>query len=268
MEPQLSASRVCFFFSSKRSSGRKGTTYHGDLGIRETTKERLDAVEGRIATALGRAGRLRDDICLVAVSKKFDADRIREAYQSGLRHFGENYVQEFAGKHPTLQDLDGAEFHLIGHLQSNKSRQAVTLFDVVESVDSARLLARLETAADEAQKQMNVLLEIKLSDEESKTGAAEADMDAMLEAAANNRYVHVAGLMTVPPWSDDAEASRPYFQRLARLAAGRKLPQLSMGMSNDFEVGIEEGATIIRVGTALFGARPAPVPKAPDHVLK
>jgi PLP dependent protein len=196
----------------------------------------------------------------VAVSKKFSAGAIEQAYLAGLRHFGENYVQEFAAKRPLLTDLSEACFHFIGHLQANKSRQAAALFDVIHTVDSPRLLQRVDAAAQEAGKTLDVLLEIKLSDEETKSGAASSAIPGILAAADACRSVRVTGLMTMPPWSENAEKSRPYFQRLAALGRQYRLPQLSMGMSNDFEAAIEEGATLVRVGTALFGPRPKPSP--------
>jgi pyridoxal phosphate enzyme (YggS family) len=192
----------------------------------------------------------------VAVSKKFSAESIRAAHAAGLREFGENYVQEFAGKQPQLRDLEGASFHFIGHLQSNKVRQACELFQVIQTVDSAKLLRRLDAAALEEGIAPEVLIEVKLSGEESKTGAEPDQLPELLDAAAASQAIRVTGLMTMPPWAEDAEQSRPYFQRLAELARRHGLSQLSMGMSNDFEVAIEEGATLIRVGTALFGPRP------------
>jgi hypothetical protein len=197
----------------------------------------------------------------VAVSKKFSADAMKEAYRAGLRHFGENYVQEFAAKQPMLSEIPEARFHFIGHLQANKSRQAAGLFQVIHTVDSSRLLQRLDVAAREAGKLVEVLLEIKLSGEQNKSGADASAVGDILAAAGSCQSVRVTGLMTMPPWSEDAEKSRPYFQRLAALARQYQLPQLSMGMSNDFEVAIEEGATFVRVGTVLFGPRPKPAPE-------
>jgi PLP dependent protein len=223
-----------------------------------TLKQRIDAVEVRIAKALQRVGRDRSHLTLVAVSKKFSAEVLRDAYAQGLRIFGENYIQEFAAKKPGLGEMPEAQFHLIGHLQSNKARMAVELFQVIQTVDSGKLLERLDRACTEAGHHRDVLLEIKLAEEENKQGAAPEDIPALLDAAARCRNVRVTGLMTIPPWSQDAETSRPYFKRLAQLANRYSLPELSMGMSNDFEVAIEEGATIIRVGTAIFGARPKP----------
>lgn len=215
-------------------------------------------MENRIQHALQSSGRKRPDITLVAVTKKFSAARIREAYEGGLRHFGENYVQEFAGKLPELQGLRDARFHLIGHLQSNKARLASQMFQTIQTVDSSKLLERLDAAAAELERGIDILLEIKLSEEQSKTGATPNLLPQLMDTAAQCRRIRVSGLMTVPPWSEDAEQSRPYFRRLAALAKQYRLRELSMGMSGDFEVAIEEGATIIRVGTALFGARPKP----------
>jgi hypothetical protein len=203
---------------------------------------------------------MRSEISLVAVTKKFSAQTIREAYEGGLREFGENYVQEFADKHAQLAGLTGARFHLIGHLQSNKAKLASELFDTVQTVDSAKLLRRLDAAAAERQRTMEVLLEIKLSEEESKTGARPRQLPELLETAAQCAHLRLTGFMTMPPWSDDPEHSRPYFKQLRTLARKYGLPTLSMGMSGDFEVAIEEGATLIRVGTALFGNRPKPQP--------
>jgi hypothetical protein len=199
----------------------------------------------------------------VAVSKKFSAAAIRQAYGASLRDFGENYVQEFAEKHPALQDLNDARFHLIGHLQSNKARLACDLFRVIQTADSAKLLKRLDAAAPEANNAPEVFIEVKLSKEENKSGARPEELASLMDAAAACTRITVSGLMTMPPWSTDGEQSRPYFQELARLARQYGLPKLSMGMSNDFEVAIEEGATIIRLGTALFGPRPKPSKASP-----
>jgi hypothetical protein len=223
-----------------------------------TVETRLQSVESRIENAVQRARRQRSEITLVAVSKKFSAGHIREAYRTGLREFGENYVQEFAEKHPQLKDLPEARFHLIGHLQTNKARIAADLFDVIQTADSSKLLERLNAAAATRSTKLEILLEIKLSEEANKSGATPEEIPGLLEAAAACTHLEVSGLMTMPPWSDDPEQSRPYFKCLAALAFEYKLPKLSMGMSGDFEVAIEEGATIIRVGTALFGARPKP----------
>jgi pyridoxal phosphate enzyme (YggS family) len=214
-------------------------------------RERIEAVEERIQHAAARRGQSRADITLIAVTKVFPAEVVREAYDAGLREFGENYVQEFAGKRPDLGDMPGASFHLIGHLQSNKSRLASELFDVIETVDSGKLARRLS----EAGKPLDIFIEVKLSDEQSKSGAAPDDLSELIEEVRSCPNLRLKGLMTMPPWSDDPEPSRPYFRRLRQLAEQHGLQYLSMGMSHDFEVAIEEGATHIRVGTALFGRR-------------
>ena len=195
----------------------------------------------------------------MAVSKKFSSSRLVEAYGAGIRNFGENYVQEFADKKPLLNDMPEARFHLIGHLQSNKTRLAAELFGVIQTVDSPKLLGRLNASAREIDKHMDITFEIKLGEEESKTGALPDQIGALLDEAARCSHLRVTGLMTIPPWSENPEDSRPYFQQLAALARQYRFRDLSMGMSADFEVAIEEGANIIRVGTALFGARPKPV---------
>lgn len=215
-------------------------------------KERLERVEERIRSAADRAGRNREDIALIAVTKKFPAETIREAYELGLRVFGENYVQEFEAKHPALADLAGAEFHLIGHLQSNKTRTAADLFQVIETVDSEKLARRL----DAMNKPLEVMIEVKLSEEASKFGAAPEELPKLIDAIRSCPNLRFTGLMTIPPWSDDPEITRPYFRRLAALAGTHGIGKLSMGMSHDLEAAIEEGATHIRIGTALFGPRP------------
>jgi pyridoxal phosphate enzyme (YggS family) len=219
--------------------------------VSESLKDRLERIEGRIERAAARAGRNRREITLIGVTKIFPADAIREAYEAGLRDFGENYVQEFAGKLPELGELPGARFHLIGHLQSNKARTAAELFDSIQTVDTPKLARRLNEHASD----LEVMLEVKLSEEAAKRGAAEADLEALTEAVREHPHLRLAGLMTMPPWAEDPEAARPYFVRLRQLAERLRLPCLSMGMSHDFEVAIEEGATHVRVGTAIFGAR-------------
>ena len=213
--------------------------------------ERFLQVEERIQAAARRAGRRRDEITLIAVTKIFPASAIREAYALGLRHFGESYVQEFAGKRRELDDLTEATYHLIGHLQANKTKLAADLFQVVQTVDTAKLARRL----GESGRTLEVMIEAKLSEEDSKSGAAVEEIPALIEAVREHSNLRLAGLMTMPPWSDDAELSRAYFRRLRALAETHGLEQLSMGMSHDLEVAIEEGATHIRVGTALFGPR-------------
>ncbi|HML16374.1 MAG TPA: YggS family pyridoxal phosphate-dependent enzyme [Bryobacteraceae bacterium] len=215
-------------------------------------RERLEQVEERIGKAARRAGRARSEITMIAVTKKFPAEVLREAYQLGLRRFGENYVQEFETKHPALADLTGAEFHLIGHLQSNKARAAAGLFQVIETVDSEKLARRLDQAAATP---LEVMIEVKLSEEESKAGAAPADLPALIGAIRGCANLRLTGLMTMPPWNEHAEVTRPYFRRLAELGREHGLEKLSMGMSHDLEAAIEEGSTHIRIGTALFGPR-------------
>ena len=217
-------------------------------------RERLAQVRDRIERAAVGAGRDASTITLVAVTKVFPASVIREAYDAGLRDFGENYVQEFEAKAPEVADLTGSRFHLIGHLQSNKSKKAAELFSVIQTVDSAKLARRL----DESARPLDVMLEVKISLEEAKSGADPAELPALIDAVRVTKHLNLIGLMTMPPWSDDAEPSRPYFRRLRELALQFRLPHLSMGMSHDFEVAIEEGATFIRVGTALFGKRKKP----------
>jgi pyridoxal phosphate enzyme (YggS family) len=214
-------------------------------------REKLQQVEARISDAAARAGRQRSEITLLAVTKKFPAAAIREAYDLGLREFGENYVQEFEIKRPELDACTGARFHLIGHLQSNKSKKAAELFRVIQTVDSAKLAQRLE----QEQRPLETLIEVKLSHEEAKFGAEPEELPKLIDAVAACPHLRLLGLMTMPPWSDDAELSRPYFARLRALAERHKLTQLSMGMSHDLEVAIEEGSTLVRVGTALFGPR-------------
>jgi pyridoxal phosphate enzyme (YggS family) len=213
--------------------------------------ERIEQVEERIQSASRRAGRARSEVTLIAVTKKFPAEVICEAYGLGLREFGENYVQEFEEKHPALAGLTDARFHLIGHLQSNKARPAAELFQVIETVDSEKLARRL----DQGGRPLEVMIEVKLSEEQTKAGAAPESLPALIDAIRACPNLRLTGLMTVPPWSDDPEATRPYFRRLAELGRAHKLDHLSMGMSHDLEAAIEEGATHIRIGTALFGPR-------------
>lgn len=213
--------------------------------------DRLAIVEARIAAACVRAGRSRHDVTLLAVTKFFPVEALEDAYAAGVREFGENYVQEFEAKAPRARALEDARFHLIGPLQSNKSRKAGELFDVIQTVDTAKLARRL----NELGRPLDVFLEVKLSEEESKHGCppeAVADLAHVVRGLENLR---LRGLMTMPPWDENAERSRPYFRRLRALAAALDLAELSMGMSHDLEVAIEEGSTLVRVGTALFGDR-------------
>jgi pyridoxal phosphate enzyme (YggS family) len=224
--------------------------------------ERLQAVRDRIAAACARSGRAAADVTLVGVSKTHPASAVREAFRAGLRDFGENRVQEAEDKMAELGDLraEGLRWHLIGHLQGNKAKKAAALFDVVHSVDDASLGARLHKAAGELGRVLPVLVQVDLAGEETKFGLDAERLDPTLESLRALGSIRVEGLMVLPPFFEDPEATRPFFRRLRALrddAAGRGLcgPQLSMGMSHDFEVAIEEGATMVRVGTAIFGSR-------------
>ena len=220
----------------------------------EGVAERLAAVRERIERAAERARRDPKEIMLLAVTKIFPASVIQEAYDLGLREFGENYVQEFEGKAPLVTGLPGARFHLIGHLQSNKSARAAELFQVIQTVDSAKLARRLDASG----RVLDVMLEVKLSEEDAKSGADASELPVLIEAVRGCAHLRLLGLMTMPPWSDDPESARPCFRRLRELAREHGLKQLSMGMSHDIEAAIEEGSTCVRVGTALFGKRKKP----------
>lgn len=228
--------------------------------------ENLAAVNQRIHGAAQRASRPPEKITLMAVSKTQPAERIREVYDAGQRLFGENRVQEYAAKIDALHDLHHAEWHMIGHLQTNKAAKTAELFRAVDSVDSLKLAEKLNGAALALGKKLEVLIEINVGGESAKSGAApdSRELEALLLAAPRLEALVFRGLMTVPPFTDDPEGARPYFRKLRELRdaiAARKLPavamdQLSMGMSHDFEVAIEEGSTGVRVGTAIFGERP------------
>ena len=264
--------------------------------------ENLERIRERVARAAGRAGRRVEDVTIVAVSKTFPFEAIRTAYDAGLRHFGENRVQEWESKQERVADLD-ATWHLIGHLQSNKARRAAGLFDRVDSVDSLGLAQKLDAAVAEGAgteaarlisseksrpfvpqgerdalrvasgqagaakngdangKQLGVLIEVSLGGEVAKSGVAEADLAMLAEGVGELANLELLGLMTIPPFLDDPESVRPYFRKLRELRdglvrrVGRPLPVLSMGMSHDFEIAVEEGATEIRVGAGIFGER-------------
>ena len=226
--------------------------------------ENLVRIRERIETAARRAGRRAEEITLIGVSKTHPAEAIRAAYAGGLRDFGENRVQEWEGKRGGLGDLD-AKWHLIGHLQSNKAARAAGLFHFVDSVDDFGLAQRLDRArGDAGGVKLRVLLEVRVAEEETKNGVGVTELPELAERVTTLPALHLGGLMCIPPFLEDAERVRPYFRKLRELRdqlAGRlglPLPVLSMGMSHDFEVAIEEGATEVRVGTALFGPRPAP----------
>lgn len=243
-------------------------------------RENIAMVRERIARAAARVRRNADGVALMAVSKTHSADAIREAYEAGQRLFGENRVQEFAEKFaelsaasPTMAsakicnvfDIDEADFHLIGHLQSNKAGKAAEIFNAVDSVDSLKLAERLNAGAEAAGKRLRVLIEMNVGGEEAKAGIEwdSPELDAILTAAPRLTHLEIRGLMTVPPYTEEAEGARIHFRALRDLRdqiAARDLPgvsmeELSMGMSHDFEVAIEEGSTCVRVGTAIFGAR-------------
>ena len=215
--------------------------------------DNLAAIRERIERARQRAGHSRP-VALVAVTKTHSPALIREAWEAGQREFGENRVQEFEQKHAAVP-REGAVWHLIGHLQSNKARRAAQLFGVIGSVDSDRLARRLHDAAAEAGRVIPVFIEVKLSDEVSKSGCAEGELSGLVEAVRALPRLELRGLMTMPPYFDQPERARPYFRRLREWGERLALPELSMGMSHDFEIAIEEGATLVRVGTAIFGAR-------------
>lgn len=215
-------------------------------------RERLATVRERIERAAERAGRNAAELTLLAVSKVKPAADIRVAYEAGQRDFGENYVQELESKRAELEDLPDARFHLIGSLQSNKTRLAAELFQVVQTVHSEKIARRLN---EQTERPLDVFLEVKLSEEGSKAGVDPADLPSLRAFVDSCKNLRLRGLMTMPPWSDDPEAARPYFRRLRALAERHALAELSMGMSHDLEVAIEEGATLVRVGTAIFGKR-------------
>jgi len=225
-------------------------------------KENVAQVREQIAAACRRSGRGPDDVKLLAISKTFPPEDIRAAYEAGLRDFGENRVQEAAAKRPGLSDLS-ITWHLVGHLQTNKAKAARELFHWVHSVDSFRLAQKLDQATASAGGRLPVLLEVNLGGEESKTGVGESEAIQLAEQIGPLATLEVRGLMVIPPFFDDPEQVRPYFRRLRELAqkidsrniTNISMRELSMGMSHDFEVAIEEGATIIRVGTAIFGPR-------------
>ena len=223
--------------------------------------DHLARIRERMARAASGCGRRVEEVTLVAVSKTFPAEAIRAAHELGLRDFGENRVQEWEGKRKELADIHGATWHLIGHLQSNKARRAAEIFDRVDSVDGLSLAQKLDAAAEAAGKQLGILIEVNLGGEESKSGVSEKELGELAEGIASLAHLELLGLMTVPPFFEDPERARPFFAKLRGLRdelngkLGRSLPVLSMGMSHDFEIAMEEGATEIRVGSALFGAR-------------
>jgi len=230
----------------------------------ETLRSRLDELHGRIERSAQRAGRASDEIKLIAVSKTHPASVLREALEAGATDFGENRVQEAEEK---IAELKGApaRWHLIGPLQANKARRAVKLFDCIHSIDSVELIKRLERlCVEEEREDLPVLVQINLAEEETKSGARIEEVSGIIEKINGCKRLKLTGLMTLPPFYEDAERVRPFFRRLRELrdelatqevfksGAG----ELSMGMSHDFEIAIAEGATMVRVGTAIFGERP------------
>jgi len=230
--------------------------------------ENIADLQSKIAQSAKRAGRSPSEVALMAVTKTHPPERIREAYRAGLRLFGENRVQEFSAKAGTLADLVSAEWHMIGHLQTNKAAKAAELFSAVDSIDSVKLAERLDAAARASGRKLQVLIEINVGGEAAKSGAVldSHELEDLLKAAPRLEALNFRGLMTVPPFTEDPEGARPYFRKLRTLRdqiASRKLPAitleiLSMGMSHDFAVAIEEGSTCIRIGTAIFGQREKP----------
>ena len=225
--------------------------------------ENFQRVRDRIERAAAACGRTPEDVALLAISKTFPAETISMAVAAGQRLFGENRVQEAESKIPRLGAVPGLEWHLVGHLQSNKAHKAAGLFDFVHSVDSAKIAAKLSQSCIETGKRMSVLLQVDLGQEPTKSGAEPADIASIMESISTLEGIRVEGLMTIPPYFEDPELTRPYFVALRKLGESLETERpgclghrhLSMGMSHDFEVAIQEGATIVRIGTALFGSR-------------
>ncbi len=227
-----------------------------------TIKERVESVRARIAAAALRVGRDPGEVLVVAVAKSFPASTIEEAIAAGISDIGENRVQEAKAK---IGEINApCRWHLVGHLQTNKARLAVQIFDEIQSLDSMKLARELERAGSVFAKQVNTLVQINFTLQPSRSGVAEANTLYFLEQALSLPHVRITGFMSMPPFDPDPESARPYFHRLRELrdAAAARFPELplkhlSMGMSHDFEVAVEEGATMVRIGTAIFGARPA-----------
>lgn len=227
-----------------------------------TITQRLNTIQTRIAKAAENCGRNPDDIKLVAVSKTKPAQVIKEAFEAGARLFGENYIQESLEKHDQLKDLP-LSFHFIGHLQSNKSKFAVRVFDLIHSVDSLKLAREINKQAEKIGKTQDVLVQVNISMEDSKSGVTENDAEKLVRDISSLPHISVKGLMTLPPYYNEPALVRPYFSALKKLRdyirelriPGVSMDELSMGMTGDFEVAIEEGATLVRIGTALFGER-------------
>lgn len=227
--------------------------------------QNIASIQERISSAARRSGRVSDDITLMAVSKTFPAASIREAYEAGIRVFGENRVQEFSRKISAVRDLHATQWHMIGHLQSNKAAGAAEVFTAVDSIDSLNLAEKLNASAEKLGRKLDVLIEVNVGGETSKNGLApgSGELEDLLTSAPRLEHLEFRGLMTIPPFADDAQEARPYFCQLRALRdqiAARRLPAihmevLSMGMSHDFEIAIAEGSTCVRLGTAIFGER-------------
>jgi PLP dependent protein len=228
----------------------------------EGIQYRLAQVRQRIAQAANRAGRRAEDITLITVSKTFASQTVQTAVDAGALVLGENRVQEAVEKFPQVKAV-GLQWHLIGHLQANKARPAVQTFDVIHTIDSSAIALRLERIASEEERRPVVLVQVDLGKEATKAGADESALSEVVQALDSCRHLQFKGLMTLPPFFEDAEQTRPYFRRLREILvslnasrpANQQLTELSMGMSHDFEVAIEEGATMVRVGSAIFGER-------------
>lgn len=226
--------------------------------------QNIASVRERIERAVRRANRSPESVRLVAVSKTVEAQRIRDACAAGLREFGENRVQEAAAKKPALADL-AIRWHMVGHLQSNKAQKAAELFDEIQSVDSLPLAEKLDHAVEKTgRERLPILVQVRMGGEPTKSGVEDKELLSLARGIARLEHLAIQGLMSIPPFFEDPEQARPYFRRLRELAgelagagiAGMSTQELSMGMSHDFEVAIEEGATIVRIGTAIFGQRP------------
>ena len=235
------------------------------LQVAEGLRERLDHVRRRIQTCASRCGRKAEDITLVAVSKTHSVEMVRKALDAGLAHFGENRIQEAEAKISEV-GRSLARWHMVGHLQANKANRALKLFDVIHSLDSVALARRLNRLCEEEERdELAVLIQVDIAREQSKSGIAEEKLPELLEAMKDCPRLHLTGLMTLPPYFDDPEKVRPFFTRLREMRDffqekglfGQSSGELSMGMSHDFDVAIEEGATILRIGTAIFGTRTA-----------
>lgn len=221
----------------------------------EKIEASLLEVQARIAMASARAGRSPSSVRLIAVSKTHSPEAIRAAHAAGQRDFGESYVQELIKKAEALADLDGVRWRLVGHLQRNKAKDVIAVGAAVDSVDSVRLGEALARRAEAAARRTEVLVQVNVGREPQKSGCAPEDVGALVAALRAMPALDVRGLMTVPPHTDDPEGARPFFRELRALAAREGLPELSMGMTHDLEIAVEEGATMVRVGTAIFGPR-------------